>query len=519
MSESNNIEPKKKSSAKRTFIGLIIFTVICAAITYACIYLTLESKGNVNERVDINPEEIRVSKGKDSNYIPIKLTDKAYVNNITQVEKRESYGEIIDYYEYNDEITRKLDIRYVQIDGLKNKEVQDSINQKIRDKINDIKEELVPILNNNDIQRMWVTADIMGNFSDVISVYVDQYVFYDFDDEDYENDVSEDETFGLNFSLATGEEIKFEDMFWEGSPIKNILSQSLYKELAWDYAFDNEDYEWDWNMEHIDYSTIESKVYNFMAKYNQNPEINFYFSPSNIEISKGKGEYSESYSIDMADFYQYISIYTKYKASNLYEDNSISTEFYVFGNPYLADEIVETGSKADNIYYTIYSYDNPDEMIDEAKNALKAGKDALDNKINDYVQNFKADKSSGYIIEAFYLESEYQEFYYSEEQYGYNLEIEISKCPIKYYNEHLEDALAAGAREPRADVGPASYEYIDDNFEFYERYSEWMNDYTDESTKDSNTYTKEDRDRDIAEWENSDFEEIEEIEVEEEPLI
>lgn len=501
MSESNNVNQAPKGSAKKTFFGLLIFAIVCMAITCACIYMTLENKTQPEES-QISKEE-RKENTKTKKYESLKLVDKARMNNIKEITREESFGEIIDYYEYNDTTTRKLEISYVQIDGLKNKEVQDKINEKIKDTVNELKEELVPRLKEDEIERMWITITVSGNFSDVLSLYVDKYIFTNFADDDYENDISEEECIGLNFSLATGEEIKFTDMFWPDSPIKTILSQSLYKDLAWDYAFNNdEDYNWDWDMDHLDYSGVESKVYNFMAKYNKNQDLNFYFTPSSIQISKGKSRYADSYSIDMADYYEYIAIYTKYLSSeNLYENTDDAKEFYVFGNPYVLEEIEENGKKADNIYYTIYNYDNLEEMSEEALNAWKAGKKALNDQIDEYVKQLKQNKDKGYIIEAFYLQSEYQEYEWDDREYGYSLDIDISECDRDYFDNHLEDALAAAARAPRVDVGPITYEYIDDNFAFYETYTEWMNDYTDESRKESNKYTKEEREADMARWE------------------
>lgn len=506
MSESNNKIPKK-SSAKKTFVGLTIFAMICIAITYACIYMTLKTRKQEQNKM-INQEEISSNDTSDTkvktNHIPLKLTDKSHINGIIENKEKESYGEIVDYYEYSGETVRKLEIDYIQIEGLKDKKVQDKINSAIKNKIQEIKERQVTKLTDKDIDRISVSAYIMGNFADVISVYFDEYLHYDFNDEDYENDQYENDIYGLNFSLATGEQIKFNDMFWEDSPIKTILSQSIYKEIAWEYAFAEEDWEWDWNMDNLDYSGIESKVYRFMYQYNQNPDINFYFTPSNIEVCYGKGY--DTYTINMADFYEYIAIYTKYKASeNLYENSSNLTEFYVFANN-IGDEnyLKEIGEKANNIYYVLYCYDNPENMTVEEIKALDSGAKAIDKKINEYVQLLKADKEHGYIIESFYNYSEY------EEKNGYSFDIEISSCSKKYYDEHLEDALAAGAREPRVDIAPINYAYVDEeHFEFYENYMEWMKDYTDEGTKESNTYTREERLADEERWAREDDNEFE----------
>lgn len=492
MSESNNESPKTKTSfAKRTFIGLLFFAIICMSITYACIYMTLENRKQTND-IQKNQEtyENKVEKST-SKHKTLKLTDKAYLNGITETREKENYGEVVDYYEYDDTYEYKLKVEYLQIQGLKDRNIQATINQAIKDKVDEIKEEYMSHLDDSSIDRIWIEASVCGNFSDVISIKIEDYIYYK---EDHNNYYFDSHVHSLNFSLATGEQLKFKDLFWEDSPVKTILSQSIYKSLAKTYAFEQEDWEWDWNMDNLDYSKIESEVYNFMYQYNKNPDIEFYFSPSQIQIPYNK---NTIFLIDMANFYEYIAIYTKYKANtNLYEDNTHLKEFYVFAN-YVSNEgdyVKESGKKADNIFYRIYCYDILEDMNEEKENSYKAAYRAIIKKVNDYSKELKKDEDYGYIIEGFYMQNDY------DNKYGYNFQIEIARCDRKYFDEHLEDALAAGARAPKVDIAPTNYGYIDeDNFEFYENYTELMDDYTDETTLQSSTYTKSDRDRDIEE--------------------
>ena len=407
-----------------------------------------------------------------------------------------------------------MELNYIQISGLKDKEVEQKINQKIKDKMEECKEAVMNEIANEDLDRISIMAYSTANFADVISIYVDKYIHYDYNDDDYENDTYENEEFGLNFSLATGEEIKFKDMFWEDSPIKTILSQSVYRNLAWEYAFAEEDWEWNWDMDNLDYAGIESKVYNFMHQYNQNPDIDFYFTTSNIMLFSRSKSYP-MYNIKMEDFYQYIAIYTKYKSNtSLYETDSKYSDFYVFSNTVMSTEgyLQDSGKKGDNLYYSLVCYDNPDEMNEEGKKSLEAAKQAANKKINEYAQTFQSDKNSGYIIDAFFMGGNE-----NDGKYGYSFHIEVAKCSKSYFDNHLEEALAAGAREERVDIAPLNYYYVDkENFEFFETYSEWMTDYTDESTKDSNTYTNADRLEDMRRWEEElEESKIEEVEIEE----
>lgn len=515
MSELTHNNSSKTSSAKKTLLGLIIFAIICIAITCACIYMTLENrKQNTNDESTENTvQEETVSKEKPQ-YKTLKLTDKAKLNGITENNEEESYGEVVYYYEYNNSSEHKLEIDYVQISGLKDRNVQARINQRIKDKVDELKEECLPLVDDDSVNTMWINASLWGSFADVISIRIESYVHYADNEEEYYYD---SKTCGLNFSLATGDEIKLKDLFWDDSPIKTILSQSAYRELARNYAFESDVPEWDMNFEKIDYSAVESKVYNFMYKYNKNPDIEFYFSPSDICIPYDK---TTIISVDMAEFYEYIAIYSKYLASkNLYEDTDKQREFYVFSSYGMVDEDYEkeSGMKADNVYYRIYNYDDLEDKSDEFEKALQESYRSIIKKINEYVKTFKEDKDNGYIIEGYYSASDVSEY---SETAGYNLNLEVASCDRKYLEEHLEDALAKSARSVRVDIMPSNFAYIDsDNFEFYESYSEYSDNYADSSVLRTSSYTKEDRDRDMQEWENYEEEYEEEFGETEENFV
>lgn len=129
-------------------------------------------------------------------------------------------------------------------------------------------------------------------------------------------------------------------------------------------------------------------------------------------------------------------------------------------------------------------------MSDEENTTLTEGYRAIIKKINEYVQEIKNNDEYGYILEGSYSNDEY------EEKKGYSFYIEISYCDRDYFNNHLDDVLAKNARTERVDFGPIS-DIDGDNFEFYEQYSEWMEDYTDDTTKHIRVYSKEDKQKDM----------------------
>lgn len=517
MSESNNI-PKTNSSAKKTLVGLLIFGIVCVAITYACIYMTLENrKQTKDEFAKQNDTEIVEAKdNKKTKNKVLKLIDKSNLNGIAENQEKEHYGDVVDYYEYNNTYSYKLEVDYFTISGLKDRNVQATINQAIQDKVDELKEKYMSELDNKDIDRISITATMWGNYADVLSVRIDDYVHYDYDDDDYENDTYDINYYGLNFSLKDGERLQFKDIFWEDSPIKTILSQSAYKSFAWDYAFELDENAWengwDWNMDHVDYSEVESRVYNYMYKYNKNPDIEFYFTTSQVQIPYGK---NEQISIDMADFYEYIGIYTKYKSEkNLYEDNSNQKEFYVFAYFVSPDDEFyskESGLRADNVYYAVEGYDNISEMSEEGEKAHQEAYRRIIAQVNEYTKTFKEDKEHGYVIVGYYTSSDVSEYDFTA---GYNLQLEVARCDRDYFDNNLEYALAAEQRKSKIDISPMNFCYIDEeNFEFFETYYTWADDYKDEFPT-INVYTKEDRERDMAEWENYEEESEEEIVLE-----
>ena len=494
MYELNNKEDKKKKSGKKITSIIIIFIMICIVIV---IFSILKYKSLSNQIFNSSIISTLIP-NKSVEKKPVKLTDKAKFNGITEKTEKESYGEQIDYYEYDDESVMKLEIQYVQIEGLKNRDIQDKINNIIKNEVDEIKEKRIAELNNEDISKMSINALVYGDFADVLSICVTESIDYDYGNENYEYVNNE---YGLNFSLETGDFISFKDMFWEDSPVRDVLSESLCKSLAWQYDSDVEDFDhWELNMDDVDYSAIQSKVNSFMNKYDKNQDINFYFTASDIIVPNVE---DETCYLNMADFFEEVAIYTKYKSNkNLYERDPELREFYVFSDhpmypQYYEDTIIESGYKFDNIYFNLYCYENYKEMTDEEKKSLDMAKNEIYNRLNEYAEKLKMNREHGYIIEGIYMVGSED-----EGKLGYSIDMQIAQCSKEYFDNHLEDALAAGARHTKTDVSADNYSYIDEeNFEFYESCSEWSDDYTDENAKKINIYTKEDKLEEERLWE------------------
>ena len=421
----SQLDNKKSSTAKKTFFMLLIFTVICIAITFAFIYNTLNlRKEAMNEALKkqeiANVADVHKKKNNQNTLKKIKLTDKYSVNGITTEERKISVGDIV--YQYGSNVNRKLEINYIQISGLKNKAIQDSINKEIENTVLSLRND--EELNDTTIDNIGIYAYLLGNFSDVISIIVTKQITTKVD-EQYEFDY---EYIGLNYSLKDGEKIEFNSLFTEDASIKNIITQSVYDSLAWEYVYSSGDMGAD--MDNIDYGEIEDKTFKILAKYNRNSNMNFYFSPTTITFV----EQDVIYNIEMQDFYESIAIYNRYKSKeNLYENEVMLKDInYVFSKLDMTDLVIDEKNKTDNFHYRIMINNPREEKSDEVKKVEKTVQDAIYKKINQYAILANKNKQAVYILDVVYYVSEY------DGKISYNYAMYLCSMNRNYFDNDLE---------------------------------------------------------------------------------
>ena len=307
--KKNNInnKDKKKHTLRNTIIFYILFTTICVSIT---IFFILKSYGSSNisdikKIVDgtINNNEI-VPDG-----LGIKSLDETYQENTIKISK-------IYITKQNSEDSYDGS-SYLQISGLKDKEVESKVNNRIKEMCLERYEKIKANKENNI--NMYCTA----NFANVISFRIN----YSNDNNYY--------TEGINFNLVSGEELTFKDMFTNNAAIQNILKNSSYESISQYYnghyrskeydelykipEGDEYDETEDWSLE--DGTPVEDEVeklnFKFMTDYKNNKIEEFYFSSRCIYVIWN--EYTIK--IPMKDYYSQIAIYNRYKEhNNLYED-------------------------------------------------------------------------------------------------------------------------------------------------------------------------------------------------------
>lgn len=379
MSQSN-----KSHLALKLFLFIIIFAVASCGVTYYMINQKLNSTeiSSVSNDVPNNIAQTKLEddgvKGLDNiyeTYQPNNLEivryayyDKPKLEGLPIVDDKERNLNDIDSTEY------AICVYYVQIDGLKDEDVQEKINKRIKravlEKVNEKKDE--------DYMSYSIWSNVNANFANVLSVFM------------YENtDISEDNykfvSHGLNFDLNTGREIKFKDVFTYNAGIKNLLSHYAYQSLAIsDYSY--EDYA---DMDKVDYSDIEDNALRIMQSYNENQDIEFYLTANSVVAIINEKEIA----IPMVDCMEQIAIYHRYLSNkDLFEEepeydmetnilipSSESNNYYQF-----ARKVSDNVFAFVEIEKAYYDWENTNDEVDIPKEDFEEMLNDVWNTINEY---------------------------------------------------------------------------------------------------------------------------------------
>ncbi len=274
-------------------IFTIIFSILCITTTTILIYLT--NNGMLSFRKSNNKDKLDVKDAVVADGLGIKSLKDTYLPNGLDLEEvKLHYGEEDEYESY------PVEISYFKISGLKDKSVEDKINE-------DIKKRVMALYNPDEmedekVESISISTTSQANFSNVLSFWVIKQVYFKNEDDD----ISEI-NLGLNYNLKTGEEIKFTDLFTNDAGTKNIIFQSAYLSFASEYLGDYSD-EFDGDMSKIDYSSIEDRALKVMQKYNRDEDYEFWFDERSIHVIIN----NEFITINMRDFYSQIAIYNRY---------------------------------------------------------------------------------------------------------------------------------------------------------------------------------------------------------------
>ena len=356
-------------TTKAKIIFVFLFSIICIVITALLIvYQNIEIEEKSEEFVqEITKENI----GKDISGIDLKGT---YNQNDIIIEEKSLTQE-------------KIEIRYLQIRGLKNKTVEDKINNEIqqialncyKEKINDLNE----VININ--VSMWEAS----NFANTISFELRYVAKIDDDDDGFYQGYK-----GINYDLNTGERITFDKIFTsEDVPIENVLRQGAYYTLLANRTEDS--LAGDLIISH--YENIEDEVADFMNLYKKGKIKEFSYTPLHVNLYYKD---DQIITLNMRDFSEYIAIYNRYLTEeSLYEADNIGIK-----------NIYSLTRRFNNVYYYTNYQNEKNYFIDisidfQSADTDKFAKKLINNKIIDIEkeiekvkQNVSQDANKFYIL-------------------------------------------------------------------------------------------------------------------------
>lgn len=456
--EKNNIEEifkpaedVNKKQKDRFIIKYIIFVIVLILLTAAAIYYSIEYKSK-----SVEPENNVINNGIDDKKIAKKESDdQKYL--ITSYD--ETYNEnsitITNYYDENGQLYtgeyHNYDVQYVQISGLKDKQIEQEINNRLKN--------TAYLLDNNGT----VSERVAGNFANILSVEISYSPkVVNPKPQDYK-------TKGLNIDLNTGEEIPFEKIFTSSTPIKAILVDGLYEQLAWDEMSKNEDpdHTFDCDMDKADTSDYEDKFIILAKKYeNQKEKIEYTISPFEIRVynlidkSLINNEWLRTITINLSKYRDNVAIYKRYLiGKDLYENSSIGMKNIIaFTDSYMDDDFksINYGKIKDNIFLeeVVYCYDQQNygyckEIIEKLSKELK---EEIKNETKD---------SEGLICQRiYYVSGEPKDEYIALDISTYN-----AKCSKQYFKDGIFKDYVEMKNLPRADVGINGFHtYLQEKF-------------------------------------------------------
>ena len=319
----------KTTKAKVIFV--VVFCIICISTTLGLIlYKNIEIDKEETDNIDAIENN---TNNKDIVGIDLKGT---YNQNDLKIQENRVTKE-------------KVEISYCQVLGLKNKIIQDNINQELeRIALNFYKEKIKDI---DEVINVSVNMTNTANFANVASFEVSYVAKIDDDGDGVYQGFK-----GINYDLTTGEEINIEKLFTLNAPVENILRRSAYYSLVQNNVEEN----LSGDFVVANYGDIEDEIALFIDQYKRGQINQFYFSPKYIYI-----EYAENnvITIDMEKYADYIAIYNRYlTGESIFETNNVGLKnLYTLSERYLIDYRYTNYEKGSN-YFIDVNIDHTDEQ-------------------------------------------------------------------------------------------------------------------------------------------------------------
>lgn len=443
---------------KKLFIGVVIFAVISVLVTG--VLINIKNK-NLNEDNSISSGD--------------KTTDLI----INVEEEPEKTIDLYGTYNENDLIVegaketfrhtnQDVEVEIPKIRGLKNKTVEDKVNNDIKNRIS----EVINKLPDNSKVR-YASYTITGNFSNVLSGYCDI---------NYEDDKNNNESIAINYELINGERLKLEDLFVKDMDFNTLIRKMVYKEMERNALgreavsavyYDKKTQKW--LREYYDYEEDKEKIIEdepyitendlnkMMKEFINDKEKNFYFSPTklNVDLDLDYDDYSINPYYYFKDIANEVTIYDKYLTKeSIYESQNIGAKNLWTCSPALGgvygelsnEGCNEYGFANENLYYEISKYmdlwynDKVGEYTDLKTKMRDLSKQFVEEKIEEYRKVAVNNPNKFYVI---YLGLNWAEKSQNDDKKNISLEI-VERVITSTVNEKqmIMDALIGTYRYP-----------------------------------------------------------------------
>lgn len=301
-----------KVSTNKIIISLIVFAIISITIT-AILIIQKNNTSAPNQEITSGDVNIAV---KHDKIIGTKINQKYNQNDL----------EIIETQMQED----GLEYVSIRISGLKNKEIENKINEDIAREEASLKEN---VLSNEmgEYDSRYLNEYVNANFSNVLSLalYGSKY------GSNSRNQLNESRY--LNYDLTTGNRLKLEDLFVPGADIDLYAQNSIYKELLHD-TFSEKGVFFDpqyWESGECTYVVDEIDELKFIKEFNKYKTApkDFYFFYNQISIIYGE-DYDNYVYIRFKDCMDDLAIFDKFVTEEgIFERDDIGVKnLYVCSN-------------------------------------------------------------------------------------------------------------------------------------------------------------------------------------------
>ena len=327
--------------------------------------------------------------------------------------------------------TDDIEIKIPQIEGLKDLEIQEKINQDMYNRIG-VQLRSYPEINYGNYY-------VRGNFANVLSISY------------HMGGGNRHKQLYLNYNLVTGERLELEDLFLADADITQCVRRAFYDMLAREKMY-SEEMEWGSD---VALSPDENQVYKLVKGYMESGDYQFMFTPSEICF------YYENYSatLRMVDEADQIAVYSRFLTEESIfarDDIGFKNIFTCADTQYDVFERIEYGYLEPNFWYDVtiyYDYNYMEEQLEKEKwerylAVEEAFYDSIDRKIAEYREIAKNNPDTFYML--FMRPDMYVYQSYDTGQYSNIVECgsngRVFEMPMEVYETTYRDKLIEAYR-------------------------------------------------------------------------